>query len=167
MTLRETVMAIEWTALAQPAVRTVVPNDVFRLNALPDVRYGVFAWTQQQHRGDVAGDLHSFSFSLFYVDRLTEDKGNELEVQSTGVQTLENILRTLALRGIVPADGYQMQTFNQRFMDECAGVFCTVRLEVPADTLCEYDYADPGQDPEPGDYDGGFNDDYLKNIDAI
>lgn len=140
MTLRETIAAIEKVALAQPAVQMLVRNDVYKLNACPDARYGVFAWTQGQHRLDASGDLHTFAFTFFYIDRLTEDQGNMVEVQSMGVQTLENIIRTLENEGIFPAEGWAMQSFNERFEDECAGVFATIRFSVPSDTLCDYDY---------------------------
>ena len=142
MTLRDTITAIEKVALAQPAVQMLVRGDVYKLNATPDARYAAFAWTQGQHRLDAGGDTHTFAFTLFYVDRLTADKGNEVEVQSMGVQTLENVIRTLEQRGIFPAEGWTMQPFRERFEDECAGVYASVRLSVPGDTLCEYEYND-------------------------
>ena len=75
------------------------------------------------------------------MDRLTADQGNRLDVQSTGIETLDNIIRDLAERGIEPGE-YSFQTFNQRFLDECAGVYTTVSLTVPAGSLCPegYDY---------------------------
>ena len=136
MTLLQTVQAIEAAAMAQPSVAMIVPNDVFRLNATPDARYGVFAWTQRQHTADLEGDFTRFAFALFYVDRLTADRANELEIQSVGIQTLEAVLRELQDRGIFPEDGYTFDTFNQRFEDECAGVWCSVTFDVPVSPLC-------------------------------
>jgi hypothetical protein len=141
MTLLETIKAIEGVAKAQPSVRMVVPNDIFRLNATPSAQYGVFGWTQGQHEASLDSTLIRFRFTFFYVDRLTEDKGNEVEVQSTGVQTLDTVIRTLADMGIV-ADDYTFQTFNQRFLDECAGVFCSVRLTVPIGWTCPDEFDD-------------------------
>ena len=140
MTLRDTVRAIEALASAQPSVRMIVRNDVFRLNTIQDAQYGVFAWTQQQHTVPSSGDLLRFSFNLFYIDRLTEDKGNELEIQSAAVQTLSNVLRGLNAAGVWQAGDAAIRTFNQRFLDECAGAFCTVTLEVGADTICNINY---------------------------
>ena len=142
MTLRDTITAIESVALAQPAVQMVVRNDIYRLNSIADARYGAFAWTQGQHRLDAGGDTHTFAFTLFYIDRLTADKGNEIEIQSMGVQTIENVIRTLETRGVFATEGWTMQSFNERFEDECAGVFASVRLTVPADTVCDYTYND-------------------------
>ena len=136
MNLSQTIRAIEKAAAMQPNVRTIVRNDVFRLNALPDVRYGVVAWLQGEHATSADSQLMQYQFTLFYVDRLTEDKGNEVQIQSVGIETLENILRTLQDVGLFPAADYYFRTFNQRFNDECAGAFCTVRLETTTNGLC-------------------------------
>ena len=150
MTLLETIRLIERVASGQPAVNMIVENDIFRLNACPDAKYGVFGWTQGQHSGTADGSLQTFAFSFFYVDRLTADKGNEIEVQSVGVETLANILRTLADAGVVVGD-WSMQVFNQRFLDECAGVYTTVALDVPVLGLC-------------GEAFGDFNDDFSDDV---
>ena len=136
MNLFQTIAAIESIASKQPNVRTIVRNDVFRLNAQPEVRYGVFAWLQNEHTSEVDSQLVVWNFTFFYVDRLTEDKGNEIQIQSVGIETLENILQTLASSGVYPTLTYSFRTFNQRFADECAGVFCNVQLETSKDDLC-------------------------------
>jgi len=139
-TLLQVIRAIEAIAKAQPGVAMVVPNDVFRLNAIPDARYGVFAWTQGQHREDLEAGTLTVALTLFYVDRLTADKGNELEIQSVGVALLGNVVKAAQEAGIYVADLVRYNTFNQRFLDECAGVYCTVDLEVPLDWTCPDDF---------------------------
>lgn len=134
MTLAQLIAKMEAVALAQPSVRSVVRNDVFRLNSDPDTAYGVFAFTQGQHRANLDNDMMTYVFTLFYVDRLTEDSGNEVEVQSTGVSTLANIIRTLADDFGVYT--WTVDTFNQRFKDLCAGAFAAVSIEIPIDYTC-------------------------------
>lgn len=151
MTLLEIIRQIERVAAGQPAVNMIVRNDIFRLNSFSDARYGVFAWTQGQHSGNPDEALQSFAFTFFYVDRLTEDKGNEVEVQSVGIDTLGNILRQLSDSGMIVGDA-TFTTFNQRFLDECAGVFASVRLQVPAVGPCGEGF---------GDFNDDFNDDFL------
>lgn len=151
MTLLEYIRAVETAAMSQPSVNMIVRNDVFRLNACPDARYGVFAWTQGTHRETPDSGFIRYSLTLFYVDRLVSDKSNETEIQSTGISTLGNIIRTLADKGIETSE-CTYQTFNQRFMDECAGVFANVEFTVPAGTMCAEGF---------GDYDEDFNDDFL------
>lgn len=139
MNLYQLIKAIECVAASQPAVKSIVRNDVYRLNAVPDAKYGVFAWLQGEHRTSLDSSLVNYSFTFFYVDRLTFNKKNQVEVQSVGIETLENILRVLEGAGIVAGE-HTFRTFNERFKDECAGVFCTLTLEVPKDGLCPTDY---------------------------
>ena len=139
MNLAQFIKKLEAVALAQPSVRTVVENDVFRLNAMQNARYGVFAFTQGQHRADMDSETMTFIFSLFYVDRLQEDARNEIQVQSVGITTLTNIIHTLADEFGVGA--WTVNTFNQRFADLCAGAYATVAVSVPFDYTCSDDYA--------------------------
>ena len=128
MTLLETIRRIEDAAAMQPSVAMIVENDIFRLNSSADARYGVFAWTQGRHRVDPATpDFIRYQFTFFYVDRLRNDIANQVEIQSVGIETIENVLRTLRDGGLDP-ETYEFTTFNQRFADECAGVFCSVVL---------------------------------------
>lgn len=144
MTLKQIIGTIEEVASSQPSVNMIIRNDVFRLNSKPDARYGAFAWLQRAHEGRIDSDTMTWGFTFFYVDRLVSDRSNEVEIQSVGCQVLDNIIRELDRRGLC-SDSYVLQTFNQRFADECAGVFCNLSLEVPLDSLCPEDY-----DPIPG-----------------
>ena len=153
MTLKEITKAIEIVALNQPSVQMVVRNDIFRLNTTQNAKYGVFGWTQQQHTEEMDTDIITYNFNFFYVDRLTEKKDNEIEVQSVGMTTLSNIIRGLEKMGIY-ADMWQYQTFNQRFHDECEGVYNTVSLQVNVNYICDEEF------PNMGAFDDSFNWDY-------
>lgn len=138
MTLAQLIRLFEGIAKEQPSINMIVQNDVFRINSAPSLKYGVFAWTQGQHTGSING-LQSYSFSLFYVDRLRDDKSNQIEIQSVGCETISNILRMLD-ENDVEVSNYTFQTFNQRFIDECAGVFCNVTLSVLHTMGCAEDF---------------------------
>ena len=142
MTLQQVIKAFEVVASQQPSVNMIVQNDIFRLNSKSDARYGVFGWTQGQHSTSAGSSMFTYSFVFFYVDRLKNDRSNEIEVQSVGIQTLDNILRKLEDLDIFVSSSYSFQTFNQRFLDECAGVFCSVTLQVPVMSLCSESFAD-------------------------
>lgn len=140
MTLAQVIDIFEKIAMQQPSINMIVRNDVFRINTSPSLKYGVFAWTQGQHTGSIAG-MTSYAFSFFYVDRLKDDLSNQVEVQSVGCETIGNILRALEEYDI-EVGNYTMQTFNQRFTDECAGVFCNVTLSVPQVSACPEAYGE-------------------------
>lgn len=144
MTLWQVIQTFEQVAMQQPSIRMIVQHDVFRLNSAPSQKYGVFAWMQNQHSIVVRG-MQSFSFTFFYVDRLTADKGNTTEVQSVGVETIGNVLRTLDEMDIA-VESYTLQPFTQRFTDECAGVFCNVTLGVLPGTTCQETFGNNSND---------------------
>lgn len=157
MTLQQVIRILEKVALEQPAVRNVVENDVFRLNTLPDAKYGVFAWTQGQHAGNPEEYFRTFAFSLFYVDRLRVDLRNQVEVQSVAFDVLDAVLRRLSEDYGIEVGEWQFTPFNQRFLDECAGGWATVRLQVPIDDLCK-------PTGHPGDFNDDFSDDFWKLV---
>lgn len=129
---------LEGIAASQPSVRTIVRQDVARLNAVADAKYGVFSWVQETHRADPLGDMVAYSFVLFYVDRLTTDKHNLEEVQGTGYATLTNIVRSLIDAGLDCGD-MTLTPFAHRFADDCGGAWCRVVITAPVD-LCAEDF---------------------------
>lgn len=153
MTLKQVIKAFEIIASNQPSVNMIVQNDIFRLNNKSDARYGVFGWTQGTHTGGLDSGMFTYQFTFFYVDRLTESRDNQIEVQSVGIETLDNIIREMDARGLYVESNYTMQTFNQRFLDECAGVFCNVSISVPVASLCSESFADF--------LESDFNDDFM------
>lgn len=154
MTLAQLISIIEKVASSQPAVNMIVRNDVFRINSAPSLKYGVFAWTQGQHSGNVVTGFNTYTFSLFYVDRLKEDLSNQVEVQSVGCEVIGNILRFLEEYDI-EVTSYTMQPFDQRFKDNCAGVFSNVSVSVPATSMCGL-----GEEAN-GDFSFDYNKDFL------
>lgn len=139
MKFKELINTIERAAKGQPAVHTIIKDDVYKLNTLQDARYGVFAWTQNTHSGDITSSDVGFSFNLFYIDRLQKDEGNLEDVYSTAVDVLVNIIRTLEAEGI-GIDTWQMQPFTQKFLDQCAGMYATITLSAMVDDTCEEIY---------------------------
>lgn len=141
MTFKELIERIEAIAASQPSVKTILADDVYKLNTYQDARYGVFAWTQNTHSGSLMSSEMDFSFNLFYIDRLQEDEGNLVDVYSTAVQVLDNIIRTLEAEGI-GIDTWQMQPFTQKFLDQCAGMYATITLSAMIDDTCEDIYGE-------------------------
>lgn len=151
MTLLDVIKTIEIVASHQPSLKMVVENDIYRLNQYADAQYGVFAWVQGQHSTSVDSSFIQYAFSFVYVDRLRSDHANQIEIQSVGIQTLDNIIKELDDLGIYVEQNYTFQPFNQRFLDECAGVFTNVTLSVPVNSLCPEEFPD---------FDNSFNEDF-------
>lgn len=128
MTLLELIERIKSVAIAQPEVSTIVDNDIFLLNEMADVKYGVFAYTQGEHTTSAERDSITYNFTFFFVGLLTDDRENMNELQSKAIEVLDNILYTLYDEGDLTIGNYAFQPFNRRFMDDCAGCWVDVAI---------------------------------------
>lgn len=137
MTLYDVIRTIERIASAQPTINMIVENDVWKLDAEPSAEYGIFAFRQTEHTANIDSSIIYYGFEFFYIDRLTNDMSNQIEVQSVGVQTLDNIVRGLADTLVV--SDYRFTPFYQKFADECSGAICTLTIGAEVGTLCAID----------------------------
>lgn len=140
MTFLDLINSIEDIAKRQPNIHTLVGIDVTRLNALPNAKYSVFAWTAGQHRRE--GNVMLYSLNLWYIDRLTADSRNEIGIQSAGISILNNIIDTLLEEHQSELELYgniYYNDFEQRFSDLCAGIYTSLTIAVPI-TDCYEEY---------------------------
>lgn len=120
---------LEAYSLSLPYVHSVNLGDIYEyLNGKPNVKYAaVNIDINQSTRND---NLSSYSVYLYYIDRLTEDKSNWMEVKTTAEQVLNSIVNYAAEIGDVN-DGWTINYFEQQFADYCAGGYVQFNLEVP------------------------------------
>lgn len=137
MTLFDVIRTIERIASAQSTINMIVENDPYKLNNEPSAEYGVFAFRQTEHTTTIESGIIYYGFELFYIDRLTNDRSNQIEVQSVGLQTLDNIVRGLPDTLLV--SDYRFTPFYQKFADECTGTMCTLTIGAEVGTLCAID----------------------------
>lgn len=141
MSLKELTEALGAVAKRQPAVGTVVEQDMDRLNGLPAVKYGVFGWVQGQHRVDLTAGLVTLNFSLFYVDRVDTGDRSEIDAHSTGLDVLVNVIRTVANKYDLDVVGdLRFQPFYEKFKDDCAGGYINVGFLTDAVEGCEDEF---------------------------
>lgn len=130
MTLYEICRAFEEIALTKPNINFVGDGDVYELNAKPNLKYGVFYITQSNHV--IGQDTTQFQLTLYYIDRVFEDNSNTLEVHSTGIQVLTDIINTFNYMNpdVNVEFDINATTFIHKFSDYCAGVYVGITIEV-------------------------------------
>lgn len=131
MTLKTIIDKLSDIAIATPNVRSVVINDIYRENALQSVDYATIGILQDEHT--VTADTVTYGITLVYIDRLLPDASNEVDIQSNGMITLAHIINALQEDDEVSVDDEVTYTsYNQRFADDCAGVYATVNITAEA-----------------------------------
>lgn len=140
MTLYEIVNSILDIAKKQPNINHTGEGDIYSLNSLPNIDYGVFYITQTNHTQ--SENVVTYKLVLYYIDRLLQDGSNRLQVQSQGILALNNIINIFnQITPEVEVD-YEVDytTFTHRFNDDCAGVFANVTITADNDLgVCGYE----------------------------
>lgn len=136
MTLLQIYDTLSEKAFEQPNIHTV-ESEFTKLNR-EDTKYSAVIIQQREHSRDY--NFMNYNFYLGYVDRLNADKENEIEIHSTGINILNNIINGVREDGYPELDitGNQFITFNQRFTAECAGVYTAIQVSVPIGE-CEFE----------------------------
>ena len=140
MTLYGIVTAIERKALEMPNIRSSAEGSVVDyLNNTPSIQYGVFFVQQTNHTEDT--NNWYYGFNLYVIDRLTDTmRDNALEIQSSCMDSLHNILLWLEDDMDMQVDSVTYYPFTQRFADECAGMYASVRISISKEWICPDDY---------------------------
>lgn len=117
-------------AKSQPEVNAYGEGSVYDLlNSGGKIeKYAAVVATFQS--ASIVDDNYTATVNLFYIDRLTKfDDNNRLTIQDTAVQTLHNILLELAEEYDVENENYTL--FTQKFADNCAGAYATIKITLP------------------------------------
>ena len=137
-TLFSVVKTLEKIALEQPNIRSAGENDLYGfLNGNPEIKYSVFHITQGVHTSTEEWDI--WQLRLFYVDRMTDDKSNELQIESTGKQVLDNIVNVFCARygaEVIEGNKRKYHPFVEKFSDRCAGLYEEIQIMMPKDVIC-------------------------------
>lgn len=140
MTLIEIINGINGIALKQPAIKEVIKSgNIYDLSESRNAKFSVFCTTQGTHTSNVKDGYTTYNFFLYYVDRLQSDESNKLEIQSTGMEVLKNVIRVFQRDFDVEIDSADYQVFTERFSELCAGVYATVSI-IAYDENCIEDY---------------------------
>lgn len=124
MTLKEIIDTLIDVSLSKPNIRTARTGNVYELNSMPDVDYSCFYITQQG--SEVYEHQIYHKLTLFYIDRLTDGFDNKLQIQSDGQRVITNIINTVIDMDLEVNYPLSFTSFNERFSDDCCGVFTTV-----------------------------------------
>lgn len=88
-----------------------------------------------------------YKFNLMYVDRLMNDRSNEIEIQSTGLDVLQGILSVISESDPYTDYNlnYSLNVFREQFADNVSGCVTTISITAPSNIgeCTWYVYCDP------------------------
>lgn len=140
MDLKTLLNEIAKIAIAQKVINyACAGTDIFQLNGRKIDAYPVlFSSPTGNHL--VEKNTTTFEITLYYFDRLLEDNSNDIDIYSTSVEQLKNLIIWIAdIEGIVEIqDGYNITNFSEveTFNDRIAGSYAIVQISVVNDTTC-------------------------------
>lgn len=143
----EVTKVLEATSLSHPFVNNVYFNR-YKLNKTNDIMYPAVVFLHEST--DISDIYTSITWNILYVDRLTNDRSNIIEIQSVGKQVITEILNTLYASGNFfleeDANGHFHITFNifeEQYADNVAGVTANVNISHDSElgycTFIDYD----------------------------
>lgn len=131
MNLKETIDKLNSIAISQPNVNDYIKSgNIYDLSENRNANFSVFCVTQGTHSYDFENGYNTFNFILYYVDRLTSDGNNKIEIQSTAIETLKNIIRTYSKETDVDIATADFEVFTESFAQLCAGAYTTISVIV-------------------------------------
>lgn len=81
----------------------------------------------------------TFSLTLYYIDRLLEDNTNTIDIFSSSIENLRNIIiGARDIPGVLDvADSYSVRNFMpEKMNDRLCGAYAEVRITVDNDFIC-------------------------------
>lgn len=143
MTLKNLLIAINDLAIAQDLVQsTASGTSLYSLNPKNIIGYPMlFSTPTGDHR--VEDYTTTYEISLYYFDRLLLDNANDIDIYSTAIEQLKNIVKGIGgIDGVLKVeDGYSITNFNdtESFDDRLAGAYTTINIVTDNNYTCFID----------------------------
>lgn len=139
MTLKNLLIAINDLSISQDLVQsTMSGTSLYAMNPKNINGYPMlFSSPTGEHT--VNENTTTYEITLFYFDRLLQDSANDIDIYSTAIEQLKNIIRGIGtINGVLKVEeGYRITNFNdtESFDDRLCGAYTTIDI-VTDNTAC-------------------------------
>ena len=139
MNVNQLVHIIKEVALSQTPVKTVYDGDVYENWNSAEAKYGSMNIGLQSMVYN--GNQVTYTFILYYGDRLLQDKSNVNSIYTDGLNAIQAVVNILNREYMLDIDeGITYTPFEQKFMDYLAGVYAQVEITADSELgLCGID----------------------------
>lgn len=122
-----------------PNVGTIEVGDVYQINAKQDIVYPSIAITQRPHTISHNDEMTTYNFYIFYIDRLTSDDSNRMDVQNAAIEALHSLSDALNDYDVEVVNVSTVHTFNERFNSMCSGGYIELSVQTYNEACGELD----------------------------
>lgn len=145
MNTRELINIFKKVSLTQTPVKSVYDGDVYEVWNSSEVNFGSMNIGLQNITYN--NNLCTYTFVIYYGDRLLQDKSNVNNIYTDGVNAIQSVLNILNEEYRIDiSENINYIPFQQEFMDYLAGVYATVDMTTDSTIgLCsidKYEYID-------------------------
>lgn len=143
MTLKTLLNSIADLAINEKIIQySVAGTSLYQLNPKQIDAYPVlFQSPTGEHL--VTENYTTYTITLYYFDRLTEDSINDIDIYSASIEELKNLVRKIEnLEGVQKVvDGYRITNFadTESFDDRLAGAYTTIEIVTVNNYICPVD----------------------------
>ena len=103
-------------------------GDVYRIMNSAKNTYPVVVFTVDKLQD--YQDYSTLNAYMYFIDRLTDDEDNKINIQSNGINVINDIVNKLGdIDGISPVTPLQYTFFTEKFGDMCCGVYANVSIQ--------------------------------------
>lgn len=120
---------VSLSKMSDPNVGDCFYGDVYQLNHIQTVKYPSVVVTNSNHNGSMDDYYFEYRLNIFYIDRLTDNQENKIDIHSAAITFLNTLVKELDEDLIIR--NYEINCFNERFNDMCSGAYVTLYLRLP------------------------------------
>lgn len=140
MTLKQLLKEIGELAINQKCCNySCCGTSIDELNPI-QVDYYPVLFTSPTGNHRVRENTTQYNITLYWIERLLEDNSNDVDIFSTAIEQLKNIIIGIReIAGVVDVDfNYDIRNFTttEKMNDRLAGAYATIVIEAVNETLC-------------------------------
>ena len=140
MTLKQLLDTIGDMGIKQKLIRfSAAGTSLAQLNPMTIDSYP-FLFSSPTGTHQIKQDVKIFDLTLYYCDRLLEDYSNDIDILSSSIENLQNLINGIKqVPGVVEVESvYAIRNFanTEKLNDRLAGAYANVKITVVNDSTC-------------------------------
>lgn len=140
MTLQKLLIDIGQIGIAEKIINfSCAGGSIYELNSL-NIRNYPLLYASPTGSHTVEESTTTYEITLFYLDRLLEDSSNDINIYSTAVEAIKNLVNKIRkIDGVLDVDdNYRVVLFTEteRLSDRCSGAYATIQIITSNLTPC-------------------------------